>query len=181
VEDNTVWIEKPVNVQLLTEEEFLQDGRRIGGAEAQPNAREFARSITRVLAGNDVPDYVRLRNDFRIVEAAATVHYKKVPAESLSFLLNDCPLRAVPPFGEVGGVRRVATDEAVCEVRMASGRVTGEVVGRSQLIYRGGVEVGVPVRSEDFLAARDGRLAKLARAIQASRPSPDSVVWQIAW
>lgn len=179
IEDETVWIAKPVHVQLLSEEELLHNGRRIGGTKPQQAAREFAESVTRVLAGNEFGDYARLRNDFRIVEVAGVLHFQEIAAESMDYLLKRCPLHELPPFGEVAGVRRDTIDEAVCEVRMAAGKVKSEIVGRSRQSYRGGVEARVPIRIEDFGVGRRGRLSRLRERILASRPSPNSVTWPI--
>ena len=179
-DENSVWIDKPLNVQLLSEEEFLQNGRRVGGSASQPAAAEFTRAITKALAGNEVEDYLRLRNDFRIIEVAKVMRFKNVPTESLAYLVQGCPLRAMPAVKELGGVRRSTTDEAVCEVHVQGGRVTREVVGRSRQEFRGGVEISMPVEPADFTTPNDLRLSTLRKRILRSRPSAESVIWTIS-
>src|ERR1035441_454828 len=82
-----IWIEEPIHVQVQSEEEFLDNGKRVGGAPPQPAAVKFAESINKLLAGNEVRPYAHLRKDFRLVEVAAVMQFKQASAASLEYLL----------------------------------------------------------------------------------------------
>lgn len=178
-DDDTVHIAKPVHVQLQSEQEFLSRGRRVGGTEPQPNAKEFARAVTNVLAGDEYPDYVHLRNDFRIIEVGAVMRARGIPAAGLSYLLHQCPMRAEAAVGQLPGVHREVTEEAICAVHRDGERVVGKTIARATYSYRGGVDAGVAVRPADFHVAKTGVLLALRNRVLESRPSPAAIAWRV--
>jgi hypothetical protein len=185
-DERTVHIQHPVGVQLLTEQEFLRDGTRVGAAPPEAAAVEFTKSMTQVLGANDVPEYVRLRGDFRLVELGKLLRFRDIPPAALSYLLTDCPMREVPAPKWVGGVRRQESGEAICHVQVSEEQTstgsrtsTSESIRRYRREFRGGVEVSVAVTAADFGKAGDRRLGGLYEDVLRSRPSPESVTWAV--
>ena len=181
-----IWIEEPIHVQVQSEEEFLDNGKRVGGAPPQPAAVKFAESINKLLAGNEVRPYAHLRNDFRLVEVAAVMQFKQASAASLEYLLRDCPLRRLDTPSKVGGIRRQENGEAVCDGRVAVVRHGGSVretlnrsVDRYRSEYRGGVEAAVSISGSDFNIAPNKAVAGFRQRVWASRASGDLSHWQI--
>lgn len=171
------WIEKPIQVQLQSEEEFLQDGRRVGGASPQPAAVKFTEAVTRVLATNEVANYAHLRNDFRLIEAMRLLAYAKVPPDSLNFLLEACPLRHLPVRDRVTGIRRAESGEATCGSSPAASMVAGAgYIERYRQEFRGGVEAPVEIEAVDFRADRAGELAQLRQRVQRAAQSGKSLL-----
>ena len=185
--EGTVWIERPVGVQLLTEQEFLdRTGQRIGAAEADPLARRFAQKITELLATDEVPQYVRLRADFRVVEAAKLIRYLEAPGNQFQYILEEHPIGAakVPRF--VGGIWREEQGEVVCENRVTeeeSGTLTrvrsNARVQRYRYLVRGGVGARVELSSTDFALPHSDGLIKLRRRALRSRPAAGALLWRI--
>ena len=186
-EESMVLILKPVGVQLMTEQEFLdRTGKRTGAAPASPLAERFAQVITELLASNQLPHYAQLRNDFRLIEVAQLLRFKHVPAQGLRYFLQDYPLTEVKTPTFVGGIRREERGEVVCdseisERRVAHGALIGsmERVQRYHLTSRGGVEAKVELIQEQFVEKRSGVLTDLRRRVRTSRPSPQALLWPI--
>jgi hypothetical protein len=186
-DDLGMWIQSPVQVQVLTEEEFLQHGRRVGAAPAHPTAQRFAASVTQLLATNEVARYAHMRQDFQVLEAAALMAFEQVPASSLRYLLEECPQRTVSIPALVGGIRRRESGEAVCQTTVSE-TVTGrqrtyaleEKVQQYALEFRGGVDAGIVVRREDRSRDTDAVLEGVRGRVKMSRPSADSWVWRLA-
>jgi hypothetical protein len=188
-EQGIVLILRPVGVQLLTEQEFLnRAGQRASTSPAAPLATHFAQAITELLATNQLRHFAQLRNDFRVIEVAQLLRFKQVPAQSLGYFLEDYPLTevAVPAF--VGGIRREERGEVVCqnqitERRVPEGKLIGsaEQVKRYHFISRGGVEAKVQLAPEHFVEERSGVLADLRRRVLASRPSTHALLWPIEY
>lgn len=183
-EGTVVYIQHPVNVQLQTEQEFLRGGIRVGAAPAGAPAMEFAKAVTERLGTDDVPAYVRLRGDFRVVELGKLLRFRNVSPTSLNYLLHECPMRAVPAPKWVGGIRRLESGEAVCDVQVREVRTstglrtsTSETVHRYRREFRGGVGADVVVTAADFGQAGGGRLARLRQDIIRARPSAGAVAW----
>jgi hypothetical protein len=93
-------------VRVQSEQEFLDHGRRVGSAPPDPGAERFCQSVTDLLATDEVLQYVRLRNDFRVIEVARVIQGKGVAAELLHYLLYACPLGVDPAPAKVGGIQR---------------------------------------------------------------------------
>ncbi len=123
---------KPVGVQLLTEREFLnQTGQRTGAAPASPLAERFAQVITELLASNRLHQYTQLVQDFRTIEVAQLLWFKRVPAQSLRYFLQDYPLMEVETPAFVGGIRREEQGEVAVKIW---GQVLQSRITTSQLV-----------------------------------------------
>lgn len=175
-DDRGILIRKPINVQLQSEEEFLSNGRRVGGAPPQPAAVKFTESITKLLATNEVPDYARLRNDFRMIEVAKVMQFKNVSPEPLRYLLYECALRELPVRTKVGGIRRRENGEATCDAQVAESHaangestVTSEHIERYAQEFRGGVEARVDISPLDCREDSSGELERLRQRMRKSR------------
>src|SRR5207249_12029389 len=121
---------------------------------ARPNAARVAQSLTRLLEGNDNPEYSRLRNDFRLSELAKVLAFKEVGTEFFNYLLKDFKMREVETKKFVTGIRRVETGQVVCngEVGESRGKVDATRLELSNYKndFRGGVEGDVKVEAHDF-------------------------------
>jgi hypothetical protein len=174
---NGVWIRSPIQVQVQTEEEFLQAGQRVSGGPPHPAAVKFAASVTDVLETDGVPQYSRLRSDFRLVEVARLIRVRGVPEEQLRYFLSESPLSVVPAPSKVGGIRREESGEAVCDARVIEyagprGRAAElrEDVVHYRQEFRGGVEAAVEIGPADFGRAADAGLARRAAEVVRSGP-----------
>lgn len=187
-EEGIIAIVKPVGVQLLTEQEFLdRTGKRTGAAPASPLAERFAQTVTELLARNQLRHYAQLRQDFRMIEVAQLLRFKRVPPQSLRYFLQDYPLTEVQTPTFVGGIRREERGEVVCDSEISERRVaqgvsigSAERVQRYHLTSRGGVEAKVQVAREHFVEERSGTLADLRRRVETSRPAPRTLSWLVA-
>lgn len=188
-EEGIVLILKPVGVQLLTEQEFLdRAGKRTGAAPASPLATRFAQVITELLASNQMSHYAQLRQDFRVIEVAQLLRFKRVPAQSLRYFLQDYTLTEVEIPRFVGGIRREERGEVVCDSQIIEKQVlqgklieSTERVKRYHFISRGGVEANIHLAPEHFVEERSGVLADLRRRVRASRPSVRALLWSIEY
>lgn len=184
---NGVIILRPVGVQLLTEREFLdQRGERTHGEKATPQAEQFAQQITDLLETNKIRNYSQLRNDFRVIEVAKLLRFKKVAPGFLRFLLYDYQLSEVSVPSYVGGIHREEHGEAVCENQITESHVPQgiQVSAKAQisgyhLSSRGGVEAKVKLSPRQFIEDEGGHLAELRRRVRSSRPDPTSLAWTI--
>jgi hypothetical protein len=178
VEDGRViWVRHPIQVQVQCEEELLSNGRRVSAGPPHPAAAEFTRSLTDLLASDEVPRYSGLKNDFRVLEIAKILRLKGASAESLRYLLRDCPLSRVATPTKVGGIRREESGDAVCDARVSvvsgprgSRTETSESVVHYRNEFRGGVEASVKVEESDFGRGGASWPARLASAALAARP-----------
>lgn len=185
-DDGVVWIRKPVHVKLLTEREFLDSkARRTGGAPADPQAEEFAASITEMLARDELPRYVELRNDYRLLEVAGVLRHKSVPAERLQYLLAEHSIPAVEVPAYVGEIRREERGEVVCETTLSERpQVMGATLESRQHVQqyqqqsRGGVNAKVDVSAPRFTRDTASGLSALRRRVMSARPSASALVWK---
>jgi hypothetical protein len=183
-DEDSTWIENPVMVQLQSEEEFLRNGSRVGGAPPRPEAVRFTRAVTEQLAGNEVGDYAHLRNDFRLIEVARVMRFREVDPESIRYLLESCPMRQMPAVSQVSGVRREMTEEFTCAGPAGRGAdgVQGipsvQYVERSHRDFRGGVEGRVEVAARDFVEGGREPWVGIRRRLRAARPL-GAVAWRI--
>lgn len=147
---------------------------RIASARAlrrlPPLAKQFAHVITQLLATDRSRHCAQLRNDFRVIELGQLLRFKRVPAQSLRYFLQDYPLAEVPVPAFVGGIRREERGEVVCDSRITERQVPGEKlvqsterVKRYHFTSRGGVEAKVRLSPEQFIQERSGVLADLRR------------------
>jgi hypothetical protein len=188
-EAGIVLVLKSVEVQLLTEQEFLtQTGHRTGSAPAGPQAERFAQQITDLLATNPPQHYAHLRNDFRLIEIGKLLSFRQIPAASLRYLLQEYPLTEVPVPAFVGGVRREEQSEVVCETRITEQQERGgkriessEQIRRYHLLFQGGVEARIELTQEQFDTERPGVLDYLRQRVRASRPSASVLRWSISY
>lgn len=174
-DDTGVLIQKPVEVQLQSEEEFLRHGERIGGAPPQPVAKRFADAFTEFLATDTKPEYSRLRNDFRVIEVAQVLRFVGAGADRLTYLLNEHPLLVVPVRQRVRGVRRQEAGEATCSGLSVSNAAATETIVRYRRDFRGGVEAGIAVDSSAF--SRSDAVVGVRRAVLDARPSGGPSGW----
>jgi hypothetical protein len=182
-----VLILRPVEVQLLTEQEFLnQAGQRQGAAPAAPVAQEFAQAITQLLATMSRPDYAQLVQDFRWIELGQLLRVRAVPASSLQYLLQDYPVPEVPVPAFVGGIRREERGEVVCDTQITEQRVhqgtrvaSAEKVARYHYISRGGVEANIRLTPTQFAPERSGVVARLRQHVRAARSTAQTLLWAL--
>jgi hypothetical protein len=178
-------IERPIAVQLMTEQALFDAKRRnVGAAPAPPPVQEFAKLVTGALLRGEYA--VELVQDFRLVELAKLLAFQGIPADSLPYLLHEHALEPadVPEF--VGGVRREEAGEIVYENRVTDKPTAGGVLLRSResvrsyrINLRGGIDADARVAPDDFTMATDGRLAFLRRVVRQSRPSKGALVWPV--
>ena len=186
-EGSAMWIEKPVGVQVLTEEEFLdQRAHRTGGKPAEGAPLRFARAVSGLLAEGTLPQYAALRGDFRLLEAAKVVALLAQPVIGLAYFLNEHVLRVekVPKF--VGGLRREESGEVTCDntvsekaERDGTSYEARERMRRYHHQVRGGVEASVPIAKRDVRAA-SGELGGVLDRVRKAKPSADAAVWTVA-
>lgn len=178
-----IGIRHPVGVQLMSEEEFLNDGRRVGGAPPRPEAMGFCASITRVLAGNDSVSHARMRQDFRVIELARLFVYKQVDPGRFRYLLDTFPLSRKEAPARIPGVRRDEVGTIHCGLTTsATGNEdasfgTESRVERFRHEYRGGVEASISVAPLDFVTGEAylDAVRQLARRCQN-----DQFAWALA-
>jgi hypothetical protein len=186
-EAHLVLILRPVEVQLLTEREFLsQTGQRQGSTVAAPAAQGFANAITQLLATTTHPDYTRLVQDFRCLELGQLLRFREVPAASVAYFLQDYPLTEVTVPAFVGGIRREEHGEVVCDTQITEQRLpqgthvaSTEHIKRYHYVSRGGVEARIRLTPTQFAPERAGALARLRQQVRASRPSARTLWWAI--
>jgi hypothetical protein len=187
-DEGMVLILKPVEVQLLTEQAFLdKTGRRTGAAPASPPAEQFAHLITQFLATHHAPHWTHLRSDFRVIEVGRLLRFQQVPAASLRYLLHEHRLTDVPVPAFVGGVRREERGDVVCASQITERQgpkgkrlESHEQIQQSHRTFRGGVEVQISLTADHFIQERSGVLSALRRQVRVSRPSPHTLLWPIA-
>jgi hypothetical protein len=181
-----VLILRPVEVQLLSEQEFFsRPGQRTGAAPASPQAEQFAQVITQLLATHHY--YAHLVSDFRVIEVGKLLRFRQVSAASLHYLLHEYSLTEAPTPAFVGGVRREERGEMVCASQITERREprgqrieTQEQMQRYHQTFRGGVEVQIELTADQFAEERTGTLSTLCQQVRASRPSSHTILWPIA-
>jgi hypothetical protein len=177
----TATVLRPIGVQLLTEQEFLnRRGERTGSADADPAARQFADAVTAMLASDKVARYAQMVHDFRAIEFARLMSFCGVSQESLSFLLSGYELQRVEVPALVGGVQRDEEGRTVCNATVtqtAAGIQYRETASHSHYEYRGGVQAKVAIANADAASAD---LDPLRRRVLAARPGADAVSWSVA-
>jgi hypothetical protein len=181
-----VWIDAPVSVQLLTEQEFMdQRGNRTATAEADPEARKFARSITKSLETDEIPQFIQLRNDFRILEVGKLIQFVGVTEQGLEYLLRRHVLRSVEVPSVVGGIWRQESGEIVCDHPVTVSRKAGSMLYEGRpLSYKyerrstGGVKAEIAAPKAD-VRENPGALATLQKRVVESRPSLTTLNWPV--
>ena len=179
---------KPVAVQLLTEQQFLdKTGQRTGATPPAPQAERFAQLITAFLATNPPRSYAHLVSDFRIIEVGKLMHFQRVPATSLGYLLQEHLLITAPVPSFVGGIHRQEQGEVVCASQIVErpGPKGTLLQAQSQVqryhhTARGGVEAKITLPPEDFAEERGGALESLRRQVRTARPTPRALLWPLA-
>jgi hypothetical protein len=188
IDRDIVWISRPIGVRLLCEQQFFdRAGRKAGKKEADPAARRFAELVTELLDTAELPQYARMRNDFRVIEAAKLVRNAGVPQEALRVLLETYTMANVRTPVYAGGVWREDQGEGVCDNRITEeGTGSGTHVKSNAAVrkYRqritGGVETRIDLPKEDF-GGGEGALADLRKRVVESRPAGGAVFWRLAW
>jgi hypothetical protein len=177
---STVWIDNPIEVQVLRERELYQGATRTGTEPPDPPAEEFARQVSRLLAAGARRDYIEVRSDFRLIEAGRLMKLLKVGPDSLEYLLHTHGHQRVSVPELVIGVRRYAQQEILCGGEVENdGRVMRTRQHRTRLSsdYRGGVEAAVRVTERDFRRA-SGVDSDTERVLHA-RPSRQVWCWEV--
>jgi hypothetical protein len=182
-----MWIERPVGVQVLTEQEFLdQRAHRTGSKPAEGAALRFARAVSGLLAEGTLPQYAALRGDFRLIEAAKVMALLAQPVIGLAYFLNEHTLRAekVPQY--VGGLRREESGEVTCDNTVTERAEPGgmsyqaqENMRRYHRQVRGGVEASVSIATRDVRPG-SGELADVLDSVRKAKPSDAAAVWAVA-
>lgn len=172
--ESAVQISRPVNVQLQTEEEFLDNsGRRKGAREARPAAQIFANQMTHLLAGNDFPLAGALRQAFRTIELGKLILRNPASRANTAYLTGEYSLPAAAVPKEVEGVFRRTEEMIDCGT---ASQYRSATVHRE---YRGGVEAAIELRNRDFGKDERGYLATLRNRTLGFRPTADALVWSI--
>jgi hypothetical protein len=177
----TASILRPIGVQLLTEQEFLNSrGERTGAAEADPAAQKFADAVTALLDSDKVARFAQMVHDFRVIELARLMRFGGVTQEVLSFLLTQYELQHVQVPTLVGGVKREEQGSTVCKTTVnetASEISSEESISEYHYEYRGGVQAKVELAEADFV---NGDLGPIRKQVLNARPSADAVSWVMA-
>jgi len=177
----TASILRPIGVQLLTEQEFLnRRGERTGATQADPAAQQFADAVTTLLESDKVARYSQMVHDFRVIEVARLMHFCGISQENISFLLWNYDLKRVEVPSLVGGVQRDEQGRTVCKTTVTQTATViqyEESSSQYRYEYRGGVEAKVEVADADVTPSD---LDRLRRRVLDSRPSSGAVSWEIA-
>jgi hypothetical protein len=176
----TTSILRPIGVQLLTEQEFLNSrGERTGATEADPAAQKFADAVTSLLESDKVARFAQMIHDFRAIELARLMRFCGVGQEGLSFLLTQYELQHVQVPTLVGGVKREEQGSTVCKTKVtetASEINSEESVSEYHFEYRGGVQAKVELADADFVY---GDLSPMRRLVLGARSSATAVSWNL--
>jgi hypothetical protein len=181
-DEAVVLIERPVEVQVLTERRLPGSTEAETPSSPDDDAEQFAHGVTERLLAGDRREYLELRNDFRIIEVGRLLRFREVPPDGFAYLLADHQYEPVDVPQFVVGIRRSQDATVVCggTVTVAEGMIRGESHGWSQrLAYRGGVDAGVETPPSQFKLEPAGRFAALREQVLLSRPSPDTLTWSI--
>lgn len=180
-DQQTATVLRPVGVQLLTEQEFLDKrGQRTGATQADPAAQKFADAVTELLGSDRVARFAQMVHDFRVIELARLMRFCGVGQENLSFLLSNFELKRVEVPTMVGGVQRDEQGKTVCKTTVTQTATEikyEESSSEYKYEYRGGVEAKVEVAESD---ATHADLDPLRHQVLDARPSADAVAWQVA-
>jgi hypothetical protein len=171
---------RPIGVQLLTEQEFLNSrGERTGATEADPAAQKFADAVTALLESDKVARFAQMVHDFRAIELARLIHFCGVAQGGLSFLLTNYELQHVQVPTLVGGVKREEQGSTVCDstvTETASEISSEERLSEYRYEYRGGVQAKVEMTEADLT---NGDLAPIKTLVLGARPSASAVSWAL--
>jgi hypothetical protein len=186
-EGGTLWIQKPVGVQVLTEQEFLDSkAHRVGGKPAEGSAVKFAAAMTGLLESGELPQYASLRGDFRLIEAAKLAPLLGVESDAIVYYLNDHVVRKEKVPAYVGGLWREETTEFTCQNKVEeipdSEGVTYQTradIRRSRQRVVGGVEASIPIAAKDVRPGHNQLSAVMTR-VREARPAADTAIWTIA-
>lgn len=182
-----IWIQKPVSVQVLTEQEFLDSrAHRIGHKAAEASAVKFAEAMTALVESESLSQHAALRNDFRLIEAAKLAPLMGVEAGSLGYYLSEYAVRKANVPAVVGGLWREESAEFSCENQVEAMQEADGVSYRSRADVRrshvrvvGGVEARVPLAARDVRPAAN-ELSEVMRRVRAARPGADAAIWDVA-
>ncbi len=170
-DQNSVWVHRPIQVQLLTEEEYLnRRGERVGGAAPKPGAAKFAQQVTELLATDDNRLAAELRQSFRVIEIANLIHRLDPAGTSVGLLLSLLPLSRYAVPTEVPGVSRTKTETTQCGVQEGANGEKIISIGKSTQEYRGGVEARVDLNGASFSGDSSAELPSVRSSLLNSRP-----------
>lgn len=183
---DAIWIQKPVGVQVLTEQEFLDsNAHRVGGKPAEGPAIKFAVAMSGLCGSSDLPQYVALRADFRLIEAAKLAPLLGLRPDSLGYYLNQHEVRKVNVPKYVGGLWREESTELTCENRVDEIPMAGGISYQSHADVRtrrrrviGGVEARVSIADRDVRPG-DKELSDMMTRVRQARPSADAATWTV--
>jgi hypothetical protein len=187
LEEDCVFIERPVGVHVLTEEEFFdRRGTRVGAGPPDAMASQFVTAVSRLLASAARPSYAALVGDFRLIEAAKLLRKVRGGAKAIAYLLEEHPIAQVPVPRFVAGVRRDEQLDVACggEVserekdghRIIESRVTNR---RHRSRFEGGVTADIELPENEPGRATSSETTALRRRILAARPTSATVAWAI--
>jgi hypothetical protein len=175
-----------VQVQVLTEEEFLdRNARRTGSKPAEGAALRFAQAVSDLTAAANLPQYATLRSDFRLLETARLLAVTGAREDTLEYFLHEHKVASsrTPVF--LGGLWReesgeLTSDNKIEETPIAGGR---SFHSRTQLRrYRqrvaGGVDALVLIRKTD-IEKSDNSIGSTLQPVRTARLSLEDVLWEV--
>lgn len=182
VDDRTVVIRHPVDVQVLTEQRLRGGSPETTAGLADPAAEQFAASVTQLLVSGQRREYGELRNDFRVIEVGRLLRFRQAPIETFAYLLQEHDYEPVEVPHFVVGIRRTEQVEVVCggNVEVTEHAIQSRAtVQHRNTSYRGGVDASVETPPTHFADEIAGRFAELRMRIRQSRPSAEALIWSI--
>jgi hypothetical protein len=177
VQDQGIIIIMQSPVTLLTEAEYLGQGRKIAGTGlADPLAFEFTRSFTSRYAEVCLlrPVYKELENLFRFVALARIIKTKSAVTESgvdLGYFLDRFQVPSTPVSRQLAGRSHVRNFSHRKEM---SG---GYAIKQLWMPSCGGVGISIDVSDKNFIMDSSGKLGDLKSEVLTARPSSSALYW----
>lgn len=172
----TVVVRKQTGVQLLTEREFVERGKRIRHTgQTDELALSFANSLTRDydLLATTFAIYERLRTCFRLVTLAKLLAYEGMPFPA--YLVHDYPVKRVETPTRVQGI---AVDDELSH-QWRDGQYVNQCTFGQKLC--GGVLIKVDLTPASFEKGPRRYFKGLKPAMIAARPSSTTLAWPFSF
>ncbi len=167
-------------VILLTEEEYLNNsGTIVGKSRPDPLAREFCRNFSErydEIASNR-PIYIQLQNLFHLSAVSKIIKMKSAHNDaglSLTYLLD----RYSIPFHEVD--KQMPGISCVRKIETREDFADRYAIYQSAFQTCGGVGMDLKIQKRNFTKDKTGKLSVVRSAVLNSRPSQESLYWDVA-
>jgi len=172
-EDEGIVIIRKCPVILLTEEEYLtQSGSISGTGQADPLAKEFTESFSRLYSeiAKRKPRYLELEGLFRFVALTKIMKFKDVRL-TLDYFLGQFPVPEVKVDSTLPGITHVKNFQ---HRRDFPDHIE---IAQFWLPSCGGVGIHIKISQANFVKDRQEKLCDLRKTILNARPSPQKLFW----